>query len=154
MCQRIVKSFKSHQENKPLNAYMCCKQVIGRHFYSTNCFICNWIIRKSRLTGKFTKVKLILKQAMKAQRRSSGTYTLSLTSALDGSGWSTPRPGRSTSGKETRYPLYRRLGGTQGRSRRVGKILPTTEIRSPNRPARSKSLYPLSYPGPQINMLI
>jgi len=70
ICQRIVKSFKSRQENKPVNACMCCKQVIGRHLYSTNCFICNWIIRKFRLTGKLTKMKLILEQAMKAQRRS------------------------------------------------------------------------------------
>ena len=30
--------------------------------------------------------------------------TLSLTLALDGSGWLTPRPGRFTPGKETRYP--------------------------------------------------
>ena len=49
--------------------------------------------------------------------------TLSLTSALDGGGWSTPRPGRFTLGK-TRYPLYRRLGGPQGRSRQVRKISP------------------------------
>jgi rRNA maturation protein Nop10 len=49
-------------------------------------------------------------------------YTLSLTSALDGGGWSTPRPGRLTPGKETRYALYRRLGGPQGRSGRVRKI--------------------------------
>jgi hypothetical protein len=27
-----------------------------------------------------------------------------------------PRPGRFTPGKETRYPLYRRLGVPQGRS--------------------------------------
>ena len=31
--------------------------------------------------------------------------TLSLTAALDGSGWLTPPPGRLTPGKETRYPL-------------------------------------------------
>jgi hypothetical protein len=31
-------------------------------------------------------------------------------------------PGRFTSGKESRYPLYRRLGGPQLRSGRVGKI--------------------------------
>ena len=49
--------------------------------------------------------------------------TLSLTSALDGSGWSTPRPGRCTPGK-TRYPLYGRLGGPQDRSGRVRKISP------------------------------
>ena len=39
-------------------------------------------------------------------------------------GWSTPRPGRFTPRKETRYPLYRRLGGTQVRSGRVRKIPP------------------------------
>ena len=52
----------------------------------------------------------------------SYSCTLSLTSALDGGGWSTPRPGRFTPGKETRYPLYRRLGRPQGRSGRVRKI--------------------------------
>ena len=62
---------------------------------------------------------------MKAQRGSGGIAVLSLTSALDGGGWSTPRPGRFTPGKETRYPLYRRLGGPQGRSGRVRKISPT-----------------------------
>jgi hypothetical protein len=46
----------------------------------------------------------------------SYSSTLSLTSALDGIGWSTPRPGRFISGKETQHPLYRRLGGPQGRS--------------------------------------
>jgi hypothetical protein len=50
--------------------------------------------------------------------------TLSLTLALDGDGWSTPRPGRFTRGKQTRYPLYRRLGWPQGWSGRVLKISP------------------------------
>ena len=48
--------------------------------------------------------------------------TLSLTLALDGGGWLTSRPGHFTLGKETRYPLYRRLGGPQGRSGWVRKI--------------------------------
>jgi hypothetical protein len=62
---------------------------------------------------------------MKAQRGSRGiALTLSLTLALDESGWSTPRPGRFSPGKNTRYPLYRRLGGPQGRSGRVRKISP------------------------------
>ena len=39
-------------------------------------------------------------------------------------GWSTPRPRRFTRGNETRYPLYRRMGGPQGRSGRVRKIPP------------------------------
>jgi hypothetical protein len=56
---------------------------------------------------------------------------------------------------KTRYPLYRRLGGPQGRPGRVRKISPPTGIRSPDRPARSKSLYRLSYPGPhcEVNTL-
>jgi hypothetical protein len=41
--------------------------------------------------------------------------TLSLTLALDGGGWSTLCPCRFVSGKDT-LPLYRRLGGPQGRS--------------------------------------
>jgi len=53
------------------------------------------------------------------QRYSS---TLYLTSAIDGVGWSNPRPGRFTPGKDTRCPFYRRLGGPQGRSGRVRKI--------------------------------
>ena len=48
---------------------------------------------------------------------------------------------------KTRYPLYRRLGGPQSRSGQVRKISPPTGIRSPDRPARSDSLYRLSYPG-------
>ena len=50
--------------------------------------------------------------------------TLYLTLALDGGGWSTPRLGRFTPGKETRYPLYRRLGRPQGRSGRLRKTSP------------------------------
>ena len=55
--------------------------------------------------------------------------------------------------RKTRYPLYRRLGGPQSRSRRARKISPPTGIRSPDRPARSESLYRLSYPGP-LSLLI
>ena len=80
------------------------------------------------------------------QRYSS---TFSLTSALDGGWWSTPRPGRFVLGLDYRYPLYRRLGDPQGRSGRVRKISPLTGIRSQDRPARSESLYRLSYPGPK-----
>ena len=50
--------------------------------------------------------------------------TLPSTSALDEGGWSKPRPGLFTPRKEIRYPLYRRLGGPQGRSGRVRKISP------------------------------
>ena len=58
--------------------------------------------------------------------------TLSLTSALDGGECSTPRPGRLTHGKGSRYQLSRRLRGPQGRYGRVRKI----------------SSYRVSIPGP------
>jgi hypothetical protein len=49
---------------------------------------------------------------------------------------------------KTRYPLYRRLGGPQGRSGRVRKISPATGIRALYRQACAESLYRLRYPGP------
>ena len=50
-----------------------------------------------------------------------------------------PNPGRFTPGK-ARYPLYRRLGGSQDRSGRVRKISPPTEIRSPDRLTPQRSM--------------
>jgi len=54
---------------------------------------------------------------------------------------------------KTWYPLYRRLGGPQGRPERVRKISPPTGIRSPDRPARSELLYRLSCSGPQCKTI-
>jgi len=48
--------------------------------------------------------------------------TLSLTQALDGGGWSAPRPDRFTPWKGTRYPLYRTLVVSQGLYERGRKI--------------------------------
>ena len=62
----------------------------------------------------------------------------------------TPRPLYPP--RKTQYPLYRRLGGPQGRSGRVRKISPLTRIRFPDCPASSESQYRLSYIGPQILM--
>jgi hypothetical protein len=77
------------------------------------------------------------------------TSTLSLTSALDGGGWSTPRPVSLPPGK-TGHPLYRRRCGPQGRSEQMRKNLASSGIRSSDRQARSESLYRLSYPGPRL----
>jgi len=49
--------------------------------------------------------------------------TLSLTSELDGGGWSRSRPSRIPRGR-TRYPLHGRLCGPQSRSGRARKISP------------------------------
>jgi hypothetical protein len=65
--------------------------------------------------------------------------TLFLISVLDGGGWSTPRPSRFKPMKETRYPLYRKLGGHQGPVWTGAEYLVTTGVRSPNRPARGES---------------
>ena len=52
--------------------------------------------------------------------------------------------------RETRYPLYRRMGGPKYRYGRVRKILSTLQaFEHSNRPDRIKSLYPLRHRGPQ-----
>jgi hypothetical protein len=53
--------------------------------------------------------------------------TLSLTTVLDGGGWSMTRRGCFIPGK-TQYPLYRRIGGSQRRFVRVRKISPPLEL--------------------------
>jgi len=51
-------------------------------------------------------------------------FTLSLTSALDEDGWSTPCTVRFTPGEMTRCSLCTNLGGLEGRSGRVRKMSP------------------------------
>ena len=48
--------------------------------------------------------------------------------------------------RKTRYPLYRWLGGPQGRSGPAETLAPHRDS-IPDRPARSKSLYRPSYAG-------
>jgi len=67
-----------------------------------------------------------------------------MTAALEGGEWSAARPGRTLPSGRTRYPFYRRLGGPQGRSERKEKLPPPRDS-TPYRPARSQSLYRLSY---------
>jgi hypothetical protein len=47
-----------------------------------------------------------------------------MTTALEGGEWSAAFPGRTLPPEKTRYPLYRRLGGPQGRSGQMRKISP------------------------------
>jgi len=56
--------------------------------------------------------------------------------------------GRSLPPGKTRYPLYRRLGGHQGRLGQLRKISPPTGIRSPDRPARSSVAIKTELPRP------
>jgi len=57
---------------------------------------------------------------MKTQHASRGiALTVSLSSALNGSGWSMQRPGRFTAEKDTHF---RKMGGFQGQAERVRKF--------------------------------
>jgi hypothetical protein len=83
------------------------------------------------------------KQATKAERG------FSLTSALDGGRWSTPRPCRFTPRKDP-VPIVQEAGWASGPVWTGAENVTPTGIRSPDRPARRESLYRLSYLGPQI----
>jgi hypothetical protein len=62
--------------------------------------------------GKFVPVLLTEHHAMKAYWEQKYSSTHSLTSALDGGEWSVPRLGHfNPKGKNSWYPLARRLGG-------------------------------------------
>jgi hypothetical protein len=74
--------------------------------------------------------------------------TLSLTSTLDGGGWSTPRPGRCTPGKDSVPIVYEAEWAPEPVWMGAENLAPTG-IRSPDRPGRSESVYRLHYPGPQ-----
>ena len=69
---------------------------------------------------------------------------------LDGGGLSTPHPGCFTPGKDP-VPIVQEAGWAPGLVWMGAENLAPTGIRSLDRPARSKSLYRLSYPSPSKN---
>ena len=86
---------------------------------------------------------------MKAQRVSRGIALLFLDLGARWGGWSTPRPGRFTPGKDP-VPIVQEAGWAPEPVRRCAENLASTGIRSPDRPVRSESLYRPSYPAPPI----
>ena len=74
--------------------------------------------------------------------------TLSLTSALDGGAWLTPRHGRFTPRERDPVPIIYGTRWAPGPVWTAAENFATTGMRSPNRPARGESLYRLRYPGP------
>ena len=70
-------------------------------------------------------------------RDSSPLY---LTSAIDVGGRSAARPGRFTPGKDP-LPIVQEAGWAPGPVWTGAENLASTEIRSPDRPVRSESLY-------------
>ena len=99
------------------------------------------------------KVKCTFVQALKlctgrtAHRGGNGITLLFLDHGTRRGEGSASRPGRSLLPAKDPDLLYRRMGGPQGWSRHVRKI-----FNPPDRPARSQSLYRLSYPVPQSFM--
>jgi hypothetical protein len=71
-----------------------------------------------------------------------------MSSALDGGGWSTSRPGRLYP-REIPVPIVQEAGWAPGPVWTGAENLTLTGIRSPDRPGRIESLYRLSYPSLQ-----
>jgi hypothetical protein len=87
-------------------------------------------------------------------RNSTGVniYNLTLAGKVQPSeGWRlmvvTPRPGRLTPGKETQYPFLLEAVWTQIPVTTCVEIVVHDSFRSPDRPARSESLYGQRNPG-------
>jgi len=80
-----------------------------------------------------------------AQRVGTGIALLFMTAELEGGEWSTPRPGRFTPGKDP-VPIVQEAGWAPGPVWTGGKSRHHRDS-IPDRPARSQSLYRLSYPA-------
>jgi hypothetical protein len=111
----------------------------------------------TRFVGSTVKAKAVPLHAMEAlggeRRYSSYSFT---TSALDGGEWSASCPGRALPpGKEPPVPIVQEAGWasepvwTQRLEGKNPLPLPGIEPRSPSGPARSQTLYCLSYPAPR-----
>ena len=88
-------------------------------------------------------VKAVLSLAKPAQRGDRGTVLLILNVGARWGGLSAPPHDRFTPGKQTRYPLYRRLLGPKGRSGCVRKFWPAPGLE----PSTVQSVAG-RYPGP------
>ena len=86
-----------------------------------------YIIRTSLISFKVKLQHRTDHEGPEGEQRYSST--LSLASALDGGGWSTPWSLYPC--KDTRYPLNRRLGGPQGRSGWVWNVSPLHRVSIP-----------------------
>ena len=92
------------------------------------CFIV--LVIQMCFSNTYGKVMCTLVQALRlctgrtTYRGSSIELYPFMTTAVEGDEGSASRPGRSLPPGKTRYPMYRRLGGPQGRSGQVRKISP------------------------------
>jgi hypothetical protein len=74
-----------------------------------------------------------------------------MTMALEGGEWSASRPGRTLPPGKDAVPIVQGAGWAPGPVWTGAENIAPSGIRSPDLPARSQSLYRLSYRGPQPN---
>jgi len=125
--------------------------VIRERFCAHPVFI--FAMRKSNLCDSchiYVQVNFSPEQAKKTQTEGVSIQLYSFFNLGVRSGWVfiAIHTAALPPGKETRYPLYRGLGGPKGPSGRLRIISLPNWIRSSDRPARSESLWRLSYRGP------
>ena len=77
-----------------------------------------------------------------------------MTLALEGGEWSSARPGRTLPLGKTRYPFYRRLGGSQGRSGRAENLVPTGIRSQTVQPPAPATAYSCAYLAAVVVMYI
>jgi hypothetical protein len=70
-----------------------------------------------------------------------------MTAALEGGEWSAARPGRTLPHGKDPVPISQEAGWAPGPVWTGGKSRPLRDSIIPDRPARSQSLYRLSYPA-------
>ena len=106
--------------------------------------------------GICVKVKCTLVQALRlctgrtARRGSRGIALLFHDQGTRKGEGSASRPGRSLPSGKTRYPLYKRLGGPQGRSGQVRKISPPHRDSIPGLSSPWPVAILTELPGPRI----
>jgi hypothetical protein len=92
------------------------------------------------------KVKVLCNRP-EGPERGRGIDLIFLDLGARGGGWSAPRPSRFNPGKDP-VPIVQETGWAPGLVWTGAKNLAPTGTRFPGRPARSQSLYRLSYPAP------
>ena len=122
-------SFRSqHSHSNVLSAFA---QIVGTESYTLN---------------------VVPKTGLKVQRVSRCIALLFLQSRSQmGLCGQSHAPAVLPTGK-TRYPLYKKLGGPQGRSRLARKILRPTGIRSPDRPTPQRVTIPTELSRPTVHI--
>ena len=141
----------TEQLNVNLNSQPRCNIKIHCTYWN-KCALSQVLCTKVKVKVHCTLVQALRLCTGRTARRGSRGVALPFHDHGTSRGWGvsvTPHPLFSPPGK-TRYPLYRRLGGSQGRSGQVRKISSPTGIRSLDLPAHSQSLYRLCYPAHQL----